>query len=180
MTTIIPSLAQIESACREYDEQVCALNERISAFNDELAAVKARHLAGIKRQAGVVARHEAELTQLVEAAPDLFKKPRTAIFHSTKIGYATSPGQLAFDDEDAVIRLIKAKLKDRAEELIRTTEKLNKDAAKRLPAADLSRIGCRIDGAGDVVVVKRTDGEVEKLVNKMIEKLVEAVIDPAA
>lgn len=174
------SLSQIETACREYDEQVAALNERISAFNDDLAAVKAKHLAGIKRQAGVVARNEAELTQLVESAPDLFKKPRTAIFHSTKVGFTTSPGQLVFDDEETVIKLIKAKLKDRAEELIRTTEKLNKDAAKRLPATDLARIGCRIDGAGDQVVVKRTDGEVEKLVNKMIEKLVEAVVDPAA
>ena len=173
-----PSLSDLEARCREYDAACNELEQLIATLNEDLAAAKAKHLAGIKRQAKVVARCESELTQAVEAAPTLFVKPRTMIFHGTKIGFTTAAGAVAFDDEEWVIEAIKRRLPKQVEQLVRTKESLIKDALKRLPAADLAGIGCRIDGAGDLVVVKRADGEVEKLVDKMISRLVEAMVNP--
>lgn len=174
------TLADIERECQRYETQCSGLEEMIGALNADLEKVKRKHLANIKQRAGAIARTEAEITQMIEAAPALFTKPRTAVLHGVKVGFALSKGSLAFDDDDeaSVVKLIRAKFKDRIDELLRTKEQVNKDAVKRLPAADLEKIGCRIDGAGDVVVLKRVDGEVEKLVDKMIAKLVEAMVAP--
>ena len=88
-----------------------------------------------------------------------------------------SSGSLQFDDEETVISLIKKYRKDDADTLIRKTEAVNKDALRTLTAVELAKLGCKIEGAGDVVVLKRVAGDVEKLINKLITKLVEAMVD---
>ncbi len=91
--------------------------------------------------------------------------------------FTLSKGKLVWDDEQLVIRLIKKHFKDQADILIRTTEEPNKEALRQLPAEDLAKLGCSIEGAGDQAIVKRVAGEVEKLINKLIEKLVEAMVE---
>jgi hypothetical protein len=92
------------------------------------------------------------------------------------VGFASSVGKIVFDDADTVVKLVERFRKDDAETLIRTEKEPNKDALRTLSPADLARLGCRIEGAGDVVVVKREAGEVEKLIKRLIEKLVEAMV----
>lgn len=176
------TLADVERACAQYEAECNGLEEMIGELNADLEAVKQKHLGAIKRRASAIARSEAEITQMIEAAPDLFTKPKTQILHGVKVGLTTSKGKLEFDDDDeeAVIKRIRAKLADRIDELIRIREQVNKDAVKRLPAIDMAKIGCRIDGAGDVVVLKRVAGDVERLVDKMIAKLVEAMVETDA
>lgn len=173
--TIAP-LAGIEILCSRFDAESAELEQLITALETDLEAVKAKHLAGLKRQASVVARREAELTGAVEANPGLFIKPRTLTLHGIKAGYTSSVGKLAFDDADTTVSLIRRFRKDDADTFIRTFEEPNKDALKTLDAADLARLGCRIEGAGDVVICKRVAGDVEKLIKKLIEKLVEAMV----
>jgi hypothetical protein len=170
------NLSGIETLCRDFDAESAKLEEMIGSLEADLDEVKNRHLAALKRQAGVVARREAELTSAIEAAPSLFVKPRTATMHGVKVGLSSSVGKLAFDDEDTVVGLIKRHFGVDSDLYIHTTEKPNKDALKTLSIGQLAKLGCRIDGAGDVVVCKRVAGDVEKLINKLIEKLVEAMV----
>lgn len=172
-----PSLAEIEKQCRDYDTSCAALAAELAELNADLQAVKVKRLARIKRLAAVVARDEAALQGLIEAAPELFKKPRTAVFHGTKVGFYSSEGSVETDDEKRSIELIKTALPKKAATLINTVEKLKKDAIKKLSAYELDTIECRIEGAGDQVVIKRVDGEIEKLVDKFIEKLCAAVVE---
>jgi phage host-nuclease inhibitor protein Gam len=174
------SIAQIEAACRAYDSECSTLEALVADLNDDLAAVRAKHLSKVKRQANVVARREAEVTNLVDQAPELFVKPKTMIFHGTKVGYSKSAGKLTTDDVEFVVAQIQRRFPEKFEELVRHTHELNKDALKRLPTADLSKIGCRIEGAGETVVVARTAGELEKLVEKMIAGMVAAMVEPTA
>lgn len=169
-------LAGIESLCARFDDEAATLEKLIAELEDDLEAVKQKHLAGLKRQAGVVARREAELTAAVEASPGAFEKPRTLTLHGVKCGYTSSPGRLAFDDATTVLAMIRKFHKDDVETFIRTNPEPNKDALKTLDATALARLGCRIEGAGDVVLVKRVAGDVEKLIKKLIEKLVEAMV----
>ena len=171
------TVSQIEENCRTYEAASAELDTLIASLESDLEEVKKKHIAKIKRQAGAVANLEAQLHSQVESAPDLFKKPRTMTVHGIKTGFATSQGKLEFDDEATVIKLIKKFHPKETDLYIRTTEEVNKDAVKTLDADALKRLGCKIEGAGDVVVLKRVAGEVEKLINKLINKLVEAMVD---
>lgn len=171
------TLADIERLSAAFEDEGACLEEMIATLEADLEAVKQKHMRPIKRQAAAVAQREAELHSAVESAPELFKKPRTITVHGVKCGFTLSAGKLVWDDPDNVIALIRRYRKDDAELLIRTTEEPNKDALKSLPAGDLAKLGCRIEGAGDQVIVKRTAGDVEKLINKLVEKMVEAMVE---
>ena len=172
------TLAQLERAASEYEIESAALEKQIAKLDADLAEVKARHIASLKRQAGMVANREALLHSLVEAAPELFKKPRTMIISGVKLGYTTSQGKIELKhSEEAVIANIERWFELDADQFIRTSKEVNKDALRNLTDEELKKIGCKIEGAGDVVIVKRTAGEVEKLINKLITKLTEAMVN---
>jgi len=175
------TLAQIETAAERYEKSSAILEQLIADLEVDLESVKQKHLRGIKKQAAEVANHEAELHSLIEGAgPGMFVRPRTITIHGVKVGYTLSQGTLTFTDEETVINLIKRYRKDEIATLIRTTEAVNKDALKLLPAQDLAKLGCKIENAGDQVICKRVAGEVEKLINKLITKLVEAMVENEA
>lgn len=171
------SLDTIEERAARYAHERAKLDEQLSAIAEDLDAVKRRHLRALRRQAGVVAEREAELYNAVEVSPELFAKPRTAIFHGVKVGFTTGTGRVAFDDPDQVVKLIRKVFPDQAEVLIRTKEEPAKDALKLLDEADLRKLACRLEGTGDLVVLKCVDGDIEKMVNKLIDKMVEAMVD---
>lgn len=172
----VVGLGDIETLCKNFELQASALDDQIAALETDLDAVKQKHLKAIKRQAGLVAAAEAELHSAVESGPHLFKKPRTLTVHGVKCGYSCSEGALAFDDGEQVVALIRKHRKDDVDTLIRTKHTPDKEALKRLPAIELAKLGCRIEGAGDQVIVKRVAGDVEKLIEKLIGKLVEAMV----
>jgi hypothetical protein len=171
------SLAKMEERAATFEAASSNLEELILALEADLESVKNKHLRGIKKQAGIVANLEAELNSMVEQSPDLFKKPRTLTVHGVKLGFTVSKGKVIWDDPDNVVKLIEKHFEDQADVLIRTEKEPNKEALRNLPAKDLAKLGCSIEGAGDVVIVKRVAGDVEKLVNKLIEKLVEAMVE---
>ncbi|MDR3459589.1 MAG: host-nuclease inhibitor Gam family protein [Verrucomicrobiae bacterium] len=171
------TLGQIETGCERYERESAALEQLITDLEADLEAVKKKHLRSIKLQANAVANCQAELHSLVESAPGLFKQPRTITVHGVKVGFTVSNGKVEFDDEETVIALIKRYRKDEVDTLIRKTEEVNKDALRTLTSVELAKLGCKIDGAGDVVVLKRVAGDVEKLINKLISKLVEAMVE---
>ena len=174
------TLTEIEPLCAGYDAECVKLEDMIGNLEADLEAVKQKHLAALKRQARVVASREAELHSAVETSPSLFVKPRTMVLHGTKVGFGNSIGSVVFEDEDQVLKLIEKHQSARLEELVKTSKTPRKDALRQLTEAELAKLGCRIDGAGNVVIVKRVAGDVEKLINKLITKLVEAMVEDEA
>ena len=171
------TLNEIEPLCAGYDAECVKLEDMISHLEADLEAVKTKHLAALKRQARVVASREAELHSAVEASATLFNKPRTHVMHGTKVGMANTIGSVVFEDEAQVVKLVEKHFKARFDELVKTEHTPRKDALRQLTEAELAKLGCSVEGAGEVVVVKRVAGDVEKLINKLIEKLVSAMVD---
>lgn len=169
------TFADLEKQTREYDGQCVTIEDLVAALEADLEAVKRKHLPALKRQAGVVANRQAELQASIESAPGLFVKPRTITINGIKVGYTASVGSITWDDDATVIALIRELRKKEAAILIDTTEKPSKSALKTLKPDELKELGCRIEGDGDVVVLSRVAGDVEKLVNKLVEKIVEAM-----
>jgi phage host-nuclease inhibitor protein Gam len=167
----------LDSQAGEFDSESSKLEQMIADLEADLETVKRKHLTLLKRQAGVVANREAALIAAIEAAPELFKKPRTLMMHGVKLGYTTSQGRVEFEDADQVVKLIRRYYADLLDEFVRTKEEPSKDALRRLTEPELAKICCRIEGAGDVVVLKRVAGDIEKLISRLIDKMVAAMVE---
>lgn len=175
------TLGEIEGMTARLADASNALDEQLAAYEQELQAVNDKHLRPLKRLATTVAQAEADLHAAIEAAPYLFVKPRTLSMHGLKVGFSFSEGKLVFDDEELVIKLLKKHLPEMTDALINTTEKVNKDGVKSLGLTDgeLTKLGMKIEDRGDTVLIKRSAGDIEKLLSKLKTKLVEAIIEAA-
>ena len=169
-------LSGLEKLAAGYDGECLKIEDLVSAFEADMDLVRRQHIVALKRQACVIANRKAELQSAIECAPQLFVKPRTFTLNGVKLGYTTSPGSIVWDDDAQVVEKIR---KLRAEEfslLVNTIEEPRKSALKSLSPEDLKKLGCRIEGDGDVVILSRVAGDVEKLISKLIEKLVAAMV----
>jgi len=164
------TLTEIETLCKELSETDTDLKMALADFTAEVGAVSRRHVRKLKSKATRHAELTSQLAGMVEAAPDLFQKPKSVILHGIKVGFRYSNGSLKCEDEDLTLKLIERHLKDRIDELISTTKSPNKAAIKALTATELHRIGCSIDGAGDSVIVEIVDGDVEKFIKKITKQ----------
>ena len=169
------SMSDIErraKALADYRERLAAL---ISELNAGIEAAQRAALPAIRRAVNAVAERQDQLRAVIEANPDLFVKPRTAVFHGVKLGYAKGKGSIEFDDADQVVKLIKRNHPDQVDVLIATKETPVKAALVQLSAQELKRLGVTVEGTSDVVVIKFTDSAVDKAV----KALMNAAIDEA-
>lgn len=172
------AMKEIEGRAAAYADAQSKLDDALATLRRDLDEVRLNHMVALKRLSGLVARRESELRSLIETAPDLFDKPRTMIFHGVKVGFTTSKGKVVWADEEQVKKLIRKRFPELEEQLIKTTETVSRDAIRDLDETQMKAIGCRIDGAGDTVVLKSTAGDVEKMFAKWIAKTVEDMAAP--
>lgn len=168
--TTAPTLAEIDSAAKAYAAARKLVSERVTALQEEIAVATRRKIAGIKGAAEQAAALQKELRDLVAAAPELFVEPRTYVLHGIKCGYQKGKGSVVWDDNARTCALIRKHLPDQAEVLIISTEKPSADALRQLDTRDLARIGARLEGTDDQVMVKTSDTAVDKLVAKILEE----------
>lgn len=175
MTTLeaTVNLADIERAAKPYADSREGLGTCLTNLNEEIAEVKKRHLPYIKRALNRTAEKHSELVALVQAAPDLFVKPRTVIFHGIKLGYQKGKGGIGFDSAERVVELIQKHLADQADVLIKTTKKPVKKALAQLEVAQLKKIGCTVLSTGDAVFIGAVDSEVDKMVDALLGNAVQ-------
>lgn len=160
--------AEIEISAKVYARARSELTEKVAELNDEIEALKRRRMPGIRRKVEVATECREELAALVDAGRELFKRPRTRIFHGIRVGLAKARGTVFWDDKDAVVARIRKLLPDQAEMLIKVTETPRKKALADLPLADIKRLGVTVTDAGDEVVVKATDTEIDKMVDALL------------
>jgi len=162
-------LTDIEPSAKAFAEARSKVAEIVTQLNDGIDALKRDHMPALKRAICRAAERHDQLKQIIEANPDLFKKPRTVIYHGVKIGFQKGKGGITFDDADQVVRLIKRHFPDQADVLVTTVEKPAKDALAQLTVAELKKVGCAVVDAGDAIVIKPTDSEVDKLVDTLLK-----------
>lgn len=165
----MPEMKDIEPCAKAFADARQKVVEIVTDLNAGIDALKRDSLPGLKRAIARAAEKHDQLKAIIEASPALFVKPRTVVFHGVKIGYAKGKGGIAFDDAQQVVKLIRKHLPDAADTLIKTTEAPVKDALAQLSVAELKKLGCTVVDAGDAVVIKPTDSEVDKLVDTLLK-----------
>lgn len=172
--TCSTTLAEIERRTKTYADARARLAHEVQSLNDSIEALKRGALPAIKKAVAVAACRETELKFCIETAPHLFEKPRTQIFHGIKVGFRKGTGGIDWEDDEKVVALIRKHFpKAQADLLIKTKEKPIAKALADLDVAELKRIGCTVEDTGDVVYVKPTDSEVDKVVNALLKDAVE-------
>jgi hypothetical protein len=162
------SLAEIENLTKCYADARGLLSERVTSLQVELESAKRRKLPGIRSAVAAAAEARARLQSAIEAAPGLFVKPRSVIVHGIKVGLQKAKGKLWWADTNRVVELIKKHFPGRVDELVKVTESPRKSALQDLSVADLKRIGCMVEEAGDQVLIKPVDSDVDKLVAALL------------
>lgn len=162
------TLADIEAAARQFSGERERLAERVAAVEEKINAIKRAAMPQLRRAVERAAEAEHRLRGLVEAAPALFERPRTLVLHGIKVGWVKGKGQIEIFDPARTVALIRKHLPDEAHNLIRVTEVPHKPGLAQLSVADLRRLGCALVDAGDAVVVKPMDGDVQRLIDRLL------------
>lgn len=163
------TLAEIERLTKDYSLARASLRERVEALNDEIERLKRLRLPQIRKAVEQASERQQALHVAVEGSPELFEKPRTIIFHGIKIGFQKGKGELAWEDEETVVKLIYKHFPEQADTLIKTTQKPLKTALAQLSVQELKRLGITVIETGDEVIIKATDTEIDKLVNALLK-----------
>jgi predicted Zn-dependent protease with MMP-like domain len=166
----MPSLAEIEDLTKKYSGAFDALSKEMRDLNNAIEFLKRERMKVIKKTIDQTVEKSLALEMAINDSPELFVRPRTIILHGIKIGFVKGKGKIEIPDESNTCKLIRKHFPEQSEVLIITNERPSKEALNNLAAADLKKIGVTIIEAADEVVIKATDGEVEKMVNAFLRE----------
>ncbi|MER2539326.1 MAG: hypothetical protein ABTQ26_08805 [Azonexus sp.] len=170
----MPEITEIRAAAQRLAEAHLATLTRSTILQDALAKsikpIYERHRAGIDAAAEEEAAAKAELQALIDAAPQLFKRPRSMTVDCVKTGYRKADDSLDWDDEANVIARIRAfpELADLASILVRTVESLNVGALAELTGAQRRSIGVRHVEGVDQSFISFGDSTVDKVMKAIM------------
>ncbi|MCA1971819.1 MAG: hypothetical protein LDL44_03195 [Caenispirillum sp.] len=163
------TLAAIEAQTKSFAEVRRDLSAEIAALEAEIAELKRRRLPAIRILVGQARAAEADLRSTIEQGRDLFQRPKTIVMHGIKVGLGKGRGRLEYADAAHVVKLIRKHFPDKIDELVKVEESPVKGALNQMSAAELRKIGVTVVEAGEEVVVKATDGDVEKIVDALLK-----------
>jgi hypothetical protein len=167
------TLTDIEKLTKDYADARELLGDRVAALNDDIELLRRGAIKGIKAAVKSAAEKQAELKAAIEAAPELFGKPKTLVLHGVRVGFMKGKGQISWDDETAVLTRIRKMFTVDADAYLSITVRPSKTALATLPAADLKKLGVTVIEAGEQVLIKPTDSDVDKLVAALLKDAAE-------
>lgn len=175
------TMNDIELACKEARAARDSVFQRATMLQASIEELKRKHLPHLRRGVEKMAEADKKVMDLLQAAPELFKRPRSAVFHGLKVGYAKGTGKLKITDAATVVKLVRKHFPDQFDLLVKTKETPIKKTLQELPAADLKKLGITVQDTGDVVFIKDATDAVDKLVATLIkgeeEQAEEAEVD---
>ena len=167
VTTTV-TMERISDLCGAYARAREALDAVAEAIRGEQrAAARKRRRSLQSRVAQVSAAREA-LHAALAAAPQLFDSPRSRSIEGVKVGYRKMPGKIEIADEGRAIARVRERLPDRAAELVRVKESLDRAALRRLDGRQLAAIGVSVVEADDEIVLAVAGSDLDKLVDALM------------
>lgn len=162
-----------------------AARERLKLIVDRIRRAQEKalndDLSDLRREVNNTNTRQADLAAAIAEAPELFVKPRTVTVDGVRIGMTTMKGGIVFDDAERTIELIKRRFPSLAETAVIRKETPSKEALAKWSDEDLRRIGAsRCPDHTTAIVIKPTDGAVDKMVAAMLEDVAESTKDMIA
>jgi hypothetical protein len=174
------TLGDVEAKAKNYRAARDLLADRVRQLQEQLEVAR-RHAEPLIRSALMTAKAaESELSAAIADNLALFKKPRTHVFHGVRVGIEKGKGAVVIADKARTVELIRKHLDDELfDVLVKTKHTPIKKAIQQLDAKDLKRIGVEVGDAGDFVVIRPVDTELEKMLEVLLKTASEPVEDDA-
>lgn len=166
------SLKLIEKTTKQFADARADLSRRLQALNDDLANIKRQALPALRALINAAAQRHAELRDIIGENAALFERPRTQIFHGVKVGYRKMKGELTWESDEQVVKLIRKHCPEMFDTLVKTVETPLKQGLEQLPADLLKKLSVSVENDADVVFIKCTDSEIDKAVNALLKDAV--------
>lgn len=165
------SMDEIEALARGYAKARDALEDTADEINDLQRKAVASRMRGLRNRIAEAAAARDALQAAIEARPDLFVRPRTVAVDGVKFGYRKQAGALDLGDEAKAIERLRKLFPAREAATVNVKESLDKKALRKMPAADLARIGVTIGNPVDDVVIVVAESDVDKLIGFLSDGL---------
>ncbi len=165
-------IIEIQKLTEEYSKNRATLSAIVRDVEAEMDKLKRNAMPYIKKALGRVVESKEALEAAIEESPELFAKPKTRVFSGVKVGYRKQKGEIAWEDEARVIKLIEKYFPDDAREglmLLREKVSVDKTAVAKLAASDVKRLGITVKEDTDEIVIAPVDSEVEKIVDALLK-----------
>ncbi len=172
MTSTI-TLKDIRSAAEQLGRSHAAVEAVAAACRTELEAackpIYQRFQVAIDQAAEAEAEAHRMLLDMLNAAPQLFSKtPRSVVADGVRAGYRKEQDTLDWDDDEIVIKRIRALIPEQAELLIRTQESIVVDGLVQLPGNSLQSLGVRRVPGVDAPYITVGNSELDALVKAIV------------
>ena len=162
-------IGTIEKMTKDYADARATLSGRVTEMKEAIDLIKRRYLPLIKHAVNAALERKSKLQGEIENNPQLFEKPRTLVLHGIRVGFQKQRAGMEWNDDAAVVKLIRKHFPEQVDVLVKTTEKPVKTALNQLTVSDLKKLGVSVSEGADEPVIKPTDTDVDKLVAKMLE-----------
>lgn len=169
-TTEKTPLEEVTELAESYAASRDRLAGHVSDLEAKIEALKREHLPRIRAAVRLASVGRDALKGAIEDHPELWTKRRTLVIAGVRVGITKGKGKLVIPDAEQTIRLIRRHFPDQAEAMIRVKEEPIAKTIGELNVAELKKIGAHVTDADDQVVIKSTDGDVDKLVAKLLEE----------
>lgn len=167
------NLSEVEGLTKKYADAYNDLADQVRDLNEVIEEQARAHLKYIKKAFILETERRGQLKAALEGATELFVQPKTVIFHGIKVGFAKGKGKINISDN--TVELIEKNFPGLAETLIKIEKTPVKDSLAQLPAADLKKMGVTVADAGDEVVIRPVDSNVDKMVKALLKDSEEAL-----
>ncbi len=175
--TVDGTMSRIEAQVRVYADAREKLEGRLREFNARVEAVTREAMPELKEMARRVAERHMRLDAALKAAPQLFQRPRTVVFHGMKVGYRRQEGRLEYDDADEVVERVR-RLLPNPDPYLHCVTLPDRTALSGLPTEELARLGCRWVEGGDVVLIKPLAGQLDRQIQMLFKENSTTEADP--
>ena len=160
-------LEQIAALCRDYATARARLGEKAERIRAARRRAAKSHMPVLRERVAEALVAKERLRVALEESPELFRAPRTRAFEGVKVGYRKQPGRLECD-EARTIDLIRRRLPERQDDLIRISARLVRAALKNLDSHLLARVGARVVEVDDQIVLEAAPDELDDLINALL------------
>ena len=162
------TLDDVATLARAYADTREALETVAEEIEHERRHAVRRRMRALKARVAEASAAKEALRVAIEAAPELFAKPRTRALEGVKVGYRKMPGRFEIADEGLAIRRVRVRLAEREDEFIRVKESIDRAALKRLTVRELAQIGVSLIEPDDEVVIATAPSDLDKLVDALL------------
>ncbi|MFV0678972.1 hypothetical protein [Ottowia sp.] len=173
MTTPIESMRK---KAADYAAQRDKLAALVQAMKDEMSTIERGAMPDILRAARRISALHNDLAGQISASPECFDKPRTLVVDGLKFGLQKQKGSITWDSDEQLIKRADGLLDkgvisgDEYGALIRTERRVNAAALALLDGGTLKRLGASVASDTDAVLIKSTDGAVQKMVAAIVRE----------